>query len=936
MKTMTNPWNEFHGPNLGYLLEQYDLFMEDAESVDESLRSLFNQWGAPQLEETEIGNSQEQGYSASYILHKMNKLIQVLKLADQIREMGHKEADIYPLEKQNSDLFNLSAYGLTEADVREIPPEMICPEVKGKLADGLAAINHLKQAYTRFIGFEIQQTEQAEKEWLQQKIENDFIRENVSRIDKKDLLTQLYRTEKFEQFLHKTFVGQKRFSVEGLETMVPTIDEVVRLSADTGVNDVMISMAHRGRLNVLAHVMEKPYEAIFSQFQHAKYDGGEQPGWSTGDVKYHMGAVVNRKIDDKEIRVTLANNPSHLEVAGTVVEGYARAAQDDRGSKGYSKHDPKKAVPILVHGDAAFPGQGIVAEILNYAKTKAYQTGGTIHLIANNRIGFTTESGDSRSTDYASDMAKGFAIPVFHVNAEYPEASIAAIRLAFDYRQTFHKDVLIDLIGYRRLGHNEMDEPMATNPLMYHIVRSHPTITAVYGKQLLDEKVLTEKQIEEIDATVAQFCTTAFDKVSEEHEEVRSIEEMIFISKREIPDIDTTVKHEILTKINMELLEWPENFNVFGKLRKILERRREVFEKSGKIDWAHGEALAFATILNDGTPIRFTGQDSERGTFSHRNLILSDEKTGEKYSPMHTISTSNASFDLYNSVLSEAAILGFEYGYNVIAKDTLVFWEAQFGDFANGAQMIFDQFISAGQAKWGQNSGIVVLLPHGYEGQGPEHSSGRMERFLQSAAENNWTVANLSSSAQYFHLLRRQAAILGTENVRPLILMTPKSLLRNASAACSLEEFTNGQFQPVIEQPGLGNKPDKVERVVFCTGRLAVELSDKVKDAEETEWLDIIRVEELYPFPEKQIKQFMNKYKHVKEVIWAQEEPMNMGAWSYISPRLQKTMPEGLKLTYVGRPEMASPSEGDPLVHKKEQQRIVNQLLSPRKVKVTQ
>lgn len=932
MNNTTSSWHGVSGPNLGYLLEQYDLYLTNADLVDESLQGLFVAWGEPQLDIIE--NNEEQGSSPVFVMNKMKKLVDVLKLAENIRTNGHLQANIYPLEKQApSDLLTLSYYGLTEEDVREIPAEIICPEKRGQLSDGLAAIHYLLEVYTGHIGFEIQHVEPEERLWLQSKVENNDYALPFSTEKKADLLASLYKAEGFEQFIQKTYVGQKRFSVEGLETLVPSIEELVSLSAEDGIENVMISMAHRGRLNVLAHVLEKPYEGIFSQFQHSKWvndnpDFFETKG-STGDVKYHMGAVKNRHIQDKKIKVTLANNPSHLEFAGTVVEGYARAAQDDCSEKGYPKQDVSKALALLVHGDAAFPGQGVVAETLNYSRTKAYQTGGTIHIIANNRIGFTTESEDSRSTRYSSDLAKGYSIPILHVNADAPEASLKAMRLAFEYRQTFNKDVLVDLIGYRRLGHNEMDEPMATNPVTYNIIRKHPTITAVYKQQLLDEKSMTDNQIKDIEANVLSKIDEAYKNISKEHAEVRSIVELQAENHLEIPKVDTTVDKETLTNINSELLEWPEGFNVFGKLQKILNRRLEVFEKKRTIDWAHAEALAFATILKDGTPIRLTGQDSERGTFSHRNIVLSDEKTGEKYCPLHKISTSNASFAVHNSSLSEVSILGFEYGYNVISPETLVLWEAQFGDFANGAQVIIDQFISAGQSKWGQKSGMVVLLPHGYEGQGPEHSSARLERFLQLAAENNWTVANLSSSAQYFHILRRQAAILNTDEVRPLVLMAPKSLLRHASAGAYLEEFTNGQFQEVIEQPGLGIKPDQVERIVFCTGRLAVELGDYVADSKTFNWLDIIRVEELYPFPVEQIRSLISKYKNLKEVIWTQEEPKNMGAWSYIVPKLQSLVPDHIKVSYNGRPEMSSPSEGDPMIHKNEQQRIINEALTP-------
>ena len=469
-----NPWDSFHGPNLGYLLEQYDLFVEDPESVDESIRTLFINWGAPQINGTQSPvNEGNQELNPTILMKKMDKLLNAFKLTNAIRKYGHQKADIYPLEKQESSVdLSLGRYGLTEQDLKEIPAELLCPELGVQLHDGLAAIEYLKQIYSEYVGYEIDHIEPDEKAWLEAKIESGYISNKRANLNKNELLMNLTKAEAFEQFLQKTYVGQKRFSVEGLETLVPAIDEIIKAAANSGMNDVAISMAHRGRLNVLTHVMKRPYEAIFSQFQHSKYEDTQLQDTSTGDVKYHMGAVTRRDIGDKEIRVTLANNPSHLEVAGSVVEGFARAAQEDRTKAGYPKQDVTKAVAILIHGDAAFPGQGVVSETLNYSQTRAYQTGGTIHIIANNRIGFTTESEDSRSTRYSSDLAKGFNVPVFHVNADHPESCLAVMQLAFEYRQAFHKDVVIDLIGYRRLGHNEMDEPMATNPLMYQVLKS--------------------------------------------------------------------------------------------------------------------------------------------------------------------------------------------------------------------------------------------------------------------------------------------------------------------------------------------------------------------------------------------------------------------------------------------------------------------------------
>ena len=925
-RSIQTPWKEFHGPNLGYLFEQYERYLAEESSVDESFRSLFSQWGSPHNSDVE---AKDTGLSANEWMKRMSKLLAVMDMAANIRKKGHLEADINPIDQRKTiGIGDIRTYGVTEEDVREVPAEFISPALKDTCKDGLSALSRLKGLYMNKVGYEIDHLNDEEQQWFERQIEQGYVDRAIRLLDKKRLMEQLTAAESFEQFLHKTYVGQKRFSVEGLETLVPSIEELVKLSAKEEIKQVAIAMAHRGRLNVLAHVMDKPYEAIFSQFQHSAYPGNKPALSTTGDVKYHMGAVAEKVYDGKKITVTMGNNPSHLEIANSVVEGYTRAAQDDRSKKGYPAQEFGKGLCILIHGDAAFPGQGCVAETLNFSQTAAYNTGGTIHIIANNNIGFTAETYESRSTEYASDLAKGFDVPIIHVNADDPEACLAIMGLAFMYRQEFNRDIVIDLMGYRRLGHNEMDEPMATNPVMYKKVRNHPTITVLYRKQAVESQSLLAEDIAGIEKKVYAHLRSVYERISKEQEEIPSIEEMMNDVSTVSPKEDTAVDRITLSKLNTELLDWPKGFEAFKKVQKILERRREVFENKGKVDWGHAEALAFASILNDGVPIRITGEDTERGTFSHRNLVLSDEQIGAKYCPLHEMESAKASFAIHNSVLSEEAVLGFEYGYSVLSKETLVFWEAQFGDFANGAQVLFDQFISAGKAKWGERSGLVVLLPHGFEGQGPEHSSARLERFLQLCAENNMTVANLSTAAQYFHLLRRQAFMLQRDEARPLILMTPKSLLRNQAAACYIEEFTNGEFQPVIEQPGLGTVPEKVERIVFCTGRIAVELAGSASGQSQTDWLDIIRVEELYPFPKEDIKNLVNRYKNLKEVIWVQEEPKNMGAFRYMEPHLAEIIPSQLSISYIGRPEMASPAEGDPLVHKKEQQRIINQVFS--------
>ncbi|MBT2691200.1 2-oxoglutarate dehydrogenase E1 component [Bacillus sp. ISL-47] len=926
----------FHGPNLGYVIELYERYLEDAGSVDPEMKEYFERNGAP---------VQDEGYSkpsnqvdAALNTGQLEKTLAAIRLADNIRTYGHLAADIYPLgnHKPENELFELSKYGLTESNLKEIPAGLITKDATYPLRNGLEAIEFLKSAYMGPIAFEFQHIyDENEKNWLRRKIGANSHKLTMKKEEKVKVLKRLTEVEEFEKFLHKTFVGQKRFSIEGLDTMVPLLDEIVSESVSDGAKTINIGMAHRGRLNVLAHVLGKPYEMIFAEFQHAPNkelvpsEGsiGINYGW-TGDVKYHLGLDKQIKDENTTIaRITLANNPSHLEFVGSVVEGFTRASQDDRSQPGYPKVDPSSALGIIIHGDAAFPGQGIVAETLNLGQLTGYNTGGSIHIIANNTIGFTTESHDSRSTRYASDLAKGYEMPILHVNADEPEAVVAAARIVCEYRAKFQKDILIDLIGYRRFGHNEMDEPMTTNPLMYNIIRERPTVKALYAEKLLKENTISQEEAVSIQNAVLEKMKAANEKVPKEKKEAEPSNPPETVEKG-LPMIKTAVPIETLKQINEELLTWPEDFKVFDKLGKILKRRMEALEGDGKIDWGLAETLAFASILSDGTPVRLTGQDSERGTFAQRNVVLHDHTTGKSYSPLHKLSSAKASFAVHNSPLSEAAVVGFEYGYNVFAPETLVLWEAQYGDFANAAQVMFDQFIAAGRAKWGQKSGLVMLLPHGYEGQGPEHSSARLERFLILAAENNWTVANLTSSAQYFHILRRQAAILGKEEVRPLVIMSPKSLLRNPSVASNGLELSEGEFKSVLEQPGLGSNPEKVKRIILGTGKIAIDLAENLKNYEDQEWFHILRVEEIYPFPMAQIKEILKRYPNVEEMVWIQEEPKNMGAWNFAEPRLKEIAGSGIDVRYIGRRRRSSPAEGDPTVHKKEQARIIDEALT--------
>ncbi|GGA27145.1 2-oxoglutarate dehydrogenase E1 component [Psychrobacillus lasiicapitis] len=930
MSNNQTPWSAFSGPNLGYVMEQYDLFLQSPDEVDSELVSLFQQYGAPKIAPTTSITNVD---TSAVEPNNFEKIIRAIELADAIRANGHLTADIYPLNDgpKEDPKIDPKTYGLTDQDLREVPVSFLITNAPNSITNGLQAIEHLKAAYTNKIAFEIAHiVNREEKLWLQEKIEKGAVLENLSADDKKALLKRLTQIEGFEKFIHRTFVGAKRFSIEGLDTLVVLMDELVRQSNKTNTKQVNIGMAHRGRLNVLTHVLQKPYEMMFAEFAHVPSesflpkDGSLEmsEGWY-GDVKYHKGAAYR---SPSGLTLKLAYNPSHLEVVSPVVTGQTRAAQEKTDEAGYPVQDKNAAFAILVHGDAAFPGQGVVTEVLNYSRIRGFQTGGSIHIIANNMIGFTTEHYDSRSTHYSSDPAKGYEVPVIHVNADDPEAVLAVAKIAHEYRQKFGKDIVIDLLGYRRYGHNEMDEPLVTNPTMYHKVHKHPTVRELYGQQLVEEKLIETADVKTLDESIFSGMQAAYDRVKElppttAHDIV--IPEVVLNG---MPELQTGVEESKLAKINEELLTWPAEFTAFKKLAKILKRREEPFKGKGKIDWGHAETLAFATILQDGNSIRLTGQDAQRGTFSHRHLVLHDEKTGAELTPIHAISDAKASFVVHNSPLTEAAILGYEFGYNLEDPNSLSIWEAQYGDFANMAQVMFDNFISAARSKWGLKSGLVMLLPHAAEGQGAEHSSARPERYLQLAAENNWTVANLSSAANYFHILRRQAKMLKEDAIRPLIIVSPKSLLRHPLVGADVVELTTGQFETVLEQPGLGKDANTVEKIIFASGKLAIDLADKVKDGEGYDHLHIVRVEQLYPFPKEKIQAIVERYPNVKQLAWAQEEPENMGSWNFALPYLLE-IADGKEITYVGRVHRSSPAEGDGDTYKLEQARIIDEAL---------
>jgi 2-oxoglutarate dehydrogenase E1 component len=801
----------------------------------------------------------------------------------------------------------------------KIPARILRMYVPGAtLAD---ALPHLRETYCGPIAYEIEHiASHRQRLWLREAIESGTFRKALTTDEQKALLKRLTEVDALERFMHKAYLGQKQFSIEGLDMTVPMLDELIQLSATRGAREVVIGTAHRGRLNILAHNLGRPYDTIFAEFEGTSTlePITTIPQGGTGDVKYHHGAEGSYQLPSGEsIIVRLESNPSHLEFVAPVASGATRAAQTTRQGP-HAHQDTNAAIPVILHGDAAFPGQGVVAETLNLQALDGYTVGGTIHIIQNNQVGFTTDPDDARSTTWASDLAKGFDVPIIHVNADDVAACISAVRLAFAFRQEFGHDVLIDLIGYRRFGHNEADEPAYTQPEMYQVIKKHPPVRELFAKQLIDQGVVSEGESTEMtDAVWAELSDehqSLKARISSSHEAEHATGEYQ-LDRTASPEVKTAVSADRLQVLNEELLAVPDGFTIHPKLAKQFEQRREALSDAGGIVWAHAESLAFASLLTEGIPIRLTGQDTERGTFSQRHLVLHDPKTGQEHCAMQHLPGALAPMELHNSPLSEMACVGFEYGYSQEAPETLVLWEAQFGDFANGAQVIIDQFIISGLAKWGQTSRLTLLLPHGYEGSGPEHSSARLERFLQLAAEGNIRVANPTTPAQYFHLLRRQARIA---KQRPLVVMTPKSLLRLQQAASHVSELAEGRFQPVLPDPDVD--PQQVRRLILCSGKIYYDL---IAHASRTAQVAIGRVELLYPFPQAEILALVQQYPQLTEVVWVQEEPRNMGARAHMSPRLLQILPEQLHFGYIGRPERAASGEGYPIAHAMEQNRIV-------------
>jgi len=902
---------EFHGPNSAYVLDLYERYQQEPDSVDPVTRRYFEQW-TPQL--TNGVTTDTTTPQATTI--DMHKAVGVANYAQAIRQLGHLAAQLNPLGYAPPDDPDLlpEAHGITEQELHEMPASFV-GERFSHLESAYHAIQALKNIYSSSIGYDFEQVQNpTERQWLRDAIESRQFVVQLSNEESLTLLDRLTQIETFELFLQRSFPTKYRFSIEGLDMMVPILDEIVTSSMGSEITNVAIAMAHRGRLNVLAHIMGKEYKDILADFSDPLklQEASQAIGWTKGDVKYHKG--VQRRVtasdSEKSITVTMPPNPSHLEVISPVAVGMARAIGTDVSQRGEATFNPDVTLQVLIHGDASFPGQGIVAETFNLSRLPGYWTGGTIHIIANNQIGFTTLPRDGRSTLYASDLAKGFRVPVIHVNADDPLACIEVARIAFAYQDAFEKDFMIDLIGYRRYGHNELDEPSFTQPLMYKDVRKHDTVRTLWAKKLIDSKVSTSEAAEQLVSKYNDHLQKILDEEVDEDLADKGAPEPV---KGVASTTDTSIDIERLLDINASIEKEFDGFNFYSSRFKntILARRKFSDTKEKSIDWASAEEFAFASILEDGISIRMTGQDVERGTFSHRHAVLHDAKSGETLAPLQVIPQAKAAFSIHNSPLSEEAALGFEYGYNVSAPERLVIWEAQYGDFVNGAQNIIDEFILSAREKWGLTPSLVMLLPHGHEGAGPDHSSAKPERFLSMAARTNVRIANVTSSAQYYHLLRRQALLLKTDPL-PLVIMSPKSLLRNPDVASSLDELAHGRFAPVIDDVGV--EPDQVDRIVFVSGKFYFDLIN-------SEWREkypnvaVVRVEQLYSFPAKELDAVIKRYKNVKQVVWAQEEPKNMGVWEFISYRLKKLVGRDLPVNYVGRRRSSSPAEGSKTAH---------------------
>jgi len=915
-------WEGITGVNRGYVLELYDRFRRDPSSVDAETRALFERWTPPAdlAEETPATSSVT-----------LEKAVGAVNLAQSIRRYGHLSAQLDPLGARPLGDPSLlpETHGLTDEDLRSLPASLVTSPLTADCTTMLEVVDAFRRVYCSTTGYDYAHVfVPEERQWLRNAAEQGRFRAPQDPINPVALLDRLTQVEAFERFLQRTFPGKTRFSIEGLDMLVPILDEVIGDAAEAGTHAILIGMAHRGRLNVMAHVLNKPYSQILAEFKDplSSKNFREDMAW-TGDVKYHAGA--SRAIKGGravELVVSMPPNPSHLEAIDPIVEGMARAAGTATDHAGAPEFDPTRSIPILIHGDAAFPGQGIVAETLNLSRLPGYQTGGTIHIIVNNQLGFTAVPRDSYSTSYASGLARGFKIPIVHVNADDPEACVEAARLALAYRNEFKRDFLIDLIGYRRHGHNEGDEPAFTQPVMYQKINGHPTVREIWGQTLVQRGAVEPNLPEQLNRKYMEQLQQAMDALQPEQD---------FVEPPPAPPTpgaaskaETGVPLERLSALNASLLTFPPNFTIHRKLERSREKRGQMLANPDErtIEWSSAEELALASILADGVSIRMTGEDVERGTFSHRHAVFHDMKTGEIHVPLQALAEAKAAFEIHNSPLSENGVLGFEYGYNVQEPSRLVIWEAQYGDFINGTQVIVDEFITSARVKWGQYPSLVLLLPHAHEGAGPDHASARPERFLQLAADINMRVANCTTAAQYFHLLRRQAAVLVSDPL-PLVVLTPKSLLRHPMVASTPRELAEAKFRMVIDDEQARGRAAEIRRVVLCTGKMYVDLAGSDRRQAATN-IAVCRLEQLYPLPMRDLRAMLDGYKAAEEIVWIQEEPENMGYWDFLRPHLEEVA-GGRPVRAVARPRSASPAEGSAARHARQQHVLIEAAFAP-------
>jgi 2-oxoglutarate dehydrogenase E1 component len=932
LRTFFQDSSSFYGSNASFIEELYERFLENPESIDASWQAQFSELQhdndyetahSPIIERFAQLAQKSQGRLKKlqgFTEESVKKQSAVARLINHYRVRGHQIARNNPLGKNPfvpPDL-DPSYYGLSALDMDTLFDTGTLQS--GKCLPLRDIIANLEQIYCGSIGAEFMHVvDTPTRRWIINRLEAKdatFKSQQLSAEKKCTTLKQLIAAEGIETHLHAKFVGQKRFSLEGGESLIPILDELIQGLGAKGAKEIVIGMAHRGRLNVLVNIFGKNPNVLFSEF------AGTSPlleGMSSGDVKYHMGFSSDVETAGGSVHITLAFNPSHLEIINPVVEGSVRARQDRAGKNGINQ-----VIPVLIHGDAAFSGQGIIMEILNMSQTRAFYTGGTVHIVINNQIGFTTSNPqDTRSTLYATDVASMIQAPVFHVNGDDPEAVLFVTQLALDFRVRFHRDVVIDLICYRRLGHNEADEPAMTQPLMYKKIRSRQTTRELYAQQLIHEGVIDAAQVhEQIDdyqrrLAAGEIVSRPVSKVKYSY----SAQWLPFLNSHWTTTCETGVKHEILRYCSERLLSVPTDFEIHPRVAKVMESRREMMAGNAPLDWGFAENMAYATLLLEKYNVRLTGQDVGRGTFVHRHAVLHNQHENRSYTPLKYLHKEQGTAQIYDSLLSEAGVLGFEYGYSTTMPNTLVIWEAQFGDFANGAQVLIDQFISSGETKWGRMCGLVMLLPHGFEGQGPEHSSARLERYLQLCAEQNIQVCSPTTPAQIFHLLRRQMV---RQYRKPLIVMSPKSLLRHKLAVSTLDELTSGQFHPILGECELDDL--NVTRLVFCAGKVYYDLLEGRREAN-LKHVAIARIEQLYPFPEDLFKTEVARYSNLKEFVWCQEEPKNQGAWYNSNHHFVDNLPEAVSVIYVGREASAAPAVGNFRVHTEQQKAVVHAAL---------